>query len=409
VPSTWSRATDHAREIYTLLKRERVFKILGFTCAIILYGALALYVSDRYYETHGAHGVFDAIYWAVVTLTTVGYGDIVPTSFVARLSALMIILSGPAVLSLITASIASVFVEQKIKEGKGLEAIKDKGHIVICGWNENGTSVIDALLVQHRGGSPKIVLVNELDRDEVQSIQYAYESQGIRFVRGDFVKEAVLARANIRRARSAIVLADVSGGHILEKADERTIFATMAIKAMASKVRTCAELIYGENREHLIRANVDEIIVRGETSGSLLATAALSPGVTDSIRRLVNNQDENKLWRVPVTGRLAGRRYGDVARQLREKYGALLLGVVREEAQIKLDDILSDDSTFIDDFIRKKFEESGKDFFGDKRGHSILLNPDDTFELSLNDGLVVISRERPEEIGLMEKLVGTSG
>ncbi|MCF8062100.1 MAG: NAD-binding protein [Deltaproteobacteria bacterium] len=403
----WSRAKDHAREIYTVLKRERVFKILGFTFVIILYGALALYFADRYYDTQGARGLFDAIYWAVVTLTTVGYGDIVPTTKVAKFFALTIILSGPALLSLITASIASVFVEQKIKEGKGLEAIKDKGHIVICGWNENGTAVVEALKVQHRGGPPKIALVNELDRDEVQSIQYHYEGADIRFVRGDFVKEAVLARANIHRARSAIVMADVSGGHILEKADQRTIFATMAIKSMASKVRTCAELIHAENREHLIRAKVDEIIVRGESSGPLLATAAVSPGVTDSIRRLVNNQDENKLWRVRVTGRLAGRTYGEAARQLRNKYGALLLGVVREEEQIKLEDILSDDSTFIDDFIRRKFEESGKDYFGEKRGHTVILNPDDAFELTLNDGLVVISRERPEEVGIVEKLVGS--
>ena len=116
--STLKRAAHYVRDLYLLLKRERVLKIIGFTCAIILYGALALYVSDRYYETHGAKGIFDAIYWAIVTLSTVGYGDIVPSSKVAKFFALMIILSGPALLSLITASIASVFVERKIKEGK---------------------------------------------------------------------------------------------------------------------------------------------------------------------------------------------------------------------------------------------------------------------------------------------------
>ena len=393
--SAWRRVAGRARELYALFKRQRVFKILGLTCAIILYGALALYVSDRYYETRGSRGIFDAIYWAVVTLTTVGYGDIVPASKMAKFFALMIILSGPALLSLITASIASVFVERKIKEGKGLESIKDKGHIVLCGWNENGQSVIDAILIQTQGSPVKIVLVNELDRDEVQTIQYKHEKEGIRFVRGNFVKESVLARANIARARSAIVLADQSGGHSIENADERTIFGTMTIKSMASKVRTCAELIHAENREHLLRANVDEIVVRGESAGSLLATAAVSPGVPDSIRRLINNQDENKLWRMAVPNRLVGKPFSAAAQRLREKYGALLLGVIREEEKIQLSDILSDDSTFIDDFIRRKFEESGKDYFGGERGLTIILNPEDEFELTRNDGLVVIARERP--------------
>ena len=99
---------------------------------------------------------------------------------------------------------------------------------------------------------------------------------------------------------------------------------------MASKVRTCAELIHAENREHLIRANVDEIIVRGESAGSLLAKSATSPGITDSIRMLINNQDENKLWRIPVPSKFLGRDCAALANRLREKSGALLLAVIRE-------------------------------------------------------------------------------
>ena len=106
------------RQHYIVLKNERFFKIIGITCLIVLYGALAIFFADRYYHARGAGGIFDAIYWAVVTITTVGYGDIVPSSTVGKVFALMIVLSGPALLSLITASIASVFIERKIKEGK---------------------------------------------------------------------------------------------------------------------------------------------------------------------------------------------------------------------------------------------------------------------------------------------------
>ncbi|UCF57520.1 MAG: two pore domain potassium channel family protein [Deltaproteobacteria bacterium] len=106
------------RQLYIVLKNERFFKIIGITCLIVLYGALAIFFADRYYHARGAGGIFDAIYWAVVTITTVGYGDIVPSSTVGKVFALMIVLSGPALLSLITASIASIFIERKIKEGK---------------------------------------------------------------------------------------------------------------------------------------------------------------------------------------------------------------------------------------------------------------------------------------------------
>ena len=198
------------REIFTFLRHERLFRILGVFCLIIVYGALAIFFADRYYLTKGAGGIFDALYWAIVTITTVGYGDIVPASKVGKIFALLIILSGPALLSLITASIASILIEKKIREGKGLETIKESNHIIICGWNENGEKVIDGLLLQLKGHNTAIVLVNELDRDEVQSIQYKYKDCNLHFVRGNFSREDVLARANVKRARSAIVLADIS-------------------------------------------------------------------------------------------------------------------------------------------------------------------------------------------------------
>jgi voltage-gated potassium channel len=400
------RAFIQAKDFFLVLRKERILKLLGATCAIILLGATSIFIADRYYVTKGAAGILDAIYWAVVTIATVGYGDVVPSSPVAKLLALVIILSGPALLSLLTASMASMLVEKKIREGEGLETIKDRDHVIICGWNENGEKVVDGIQVQLKGTKPKIVLVNELEKEDIQSIQYQHKDCDIAFVRGNFVKEEVLARANLPRARAAIVLADLSGGRTMDKADERTIFGTMAIKSMAAKVRTCAELIHSENREHLVRANVDEIIVRGESAGALLATGAVSPGLADSVKSLVNNQDPNKLWRVPVPSRFADKTFGELLPYFRDKFQALLVGVVREKENIKLEDILSGDSTFIDDFIKKKFEESGKDFFGGKKDVSVLVNPPDDYLLSANDWVIAIAKERPVEAGFVERLVG---
>lgn len=398
----------YIRNVYILLRNEKFFSIFGLICLIVILGALAIFFTDKYYNTKGLVGLFDAVYWAVVTISTVGYGDIVPASKTGKIFALLIIVSGPIVLSLITASIASILVERKIKEGKGLETIREKDHFIICGWNENGEKVIDGILQQKKGSNPVIVIVNELDRDEVQTIQYKYEGENLRFVRGNFVKEDVLARANIKRSRSAIVLADISGGYNIENADERTIFGTMAIKSMASKVRTCAELIHSENREHLKRANVDEIVVRGESAGSLLAKASISPGLTDSLRLLINNQDENKLWRISVPPKFLGKSFQELSTHFHDRFNAILLAVIKEEEKVKLEDILSDDATFIDDFIKRKFEESGKDFFGAKEDVSVTINPPDSYTMSQNDWLVVISREKPTEAGFMERLVGGS-
>jgi hypothetical protein len=67
-----NRIFDQARQLYHLFKTERFFGILGFTSLVILYGALAIFFADRYYDSKGTGGIFDVIYWAVVTITTVG-------------------------------------------------------------------------------------------------------------------------------------------------------------------------------------------------------------------------------------------------------------------------------------------------------------------------------------------------
>ena len=85
----------------------------------------------------------------------------------------------------------------------------------------------------------------------MESLKFKYRDHDFKFLRGDFTREDVLARANILQARSAILLADTSGQHSLEKADERTILGTLAIKSLAPEVKTCAELLNPENRQHL--------------------------------------------------------------------------------------------------------------------------------------------------------------
>jgi voltage-gated potassium channel len=391
---------------YRSLKRRNVFTILGITTAIIAFGAIGLYTLDGYYTGKGTSGLLDTLWWALVTITTVGYGDVVPHSTLGRAVGLILMVSGVVLVSLFTATIASIFVERKIKEGEGLESLKEKDQIVICGWNKEGEKAIEGILIHDKNSIYPIVLVNELEKDEVESIQYKYRERGIHFVRGSFVKEDVLARANILRAKMAIILADTSHGHSLEKADERTIFGAMAIKSMAPKVRICAELINPENKEYLLRASVDEIVIRGESHGSLLASASMAPGFLSMIKALINNEDDNKLWGVEIPSKYVERPCGELGQYFKERWQGLLIALLRERKGIQLEDILSDDVTAIDEFIKRKFEESGKNFFGRTEKIDVIINPSDDLLVEPDDKAVVIARENLGEISFIDKFVG---
>lgn len=392
--------------LFKSLRRRNAFTILGISTAIILFGGIGLYVLDGHFRAQGTRGIADTFWWALVTITTVGYGDVVPHTLLGRIVGLVIMLSGVVLVSLFTATIASIFVERKIKEGEGLDLSKEKGHIVVCGWNHNGEKVIEGILIHDANRTYPIVLVNELGRDEVDTLQYKYKERNIHFLRGSFVKEDVLAKANIFKAKTAIILADTSNDHSLEKADERTIFGAITIKSMAPKVRVCAELINEENRAYLRRAKVDEIVIRGESHGSLLASASLAPGFLGMVKALIDNEDENKVWGVSIPSKYIGRTCIELSQYFKQRYEGLLIALLREKRGMQLDDILSGNVTAIDEFIRRKFEESGRNFFGAREAIDFLINPGDDVVIAEHDRAVVIARQNPVEISLIDKLVG---
>lgn len=389
-----SKSFQSLRAFFFVLRRENFFLILAITLVVLLGGATSLYLlENKVNKTVNSMG--DAIYWAVISMTTTGYGDITPSTPGGRVIAAIVVLSGLFLLSMVTATVASVFVEKKIREGKGLETIKFKDHIVLCGWNNNAEETVEGLIRTVPGKKLHLVLVNELFEEEVESLKFKFQEHEFRFLRGDFTREDVLARANIAQARSAILLADTSGQHSLEQADERTILATLAIKSMAPEVKTCAELLNPENKQHLRRANVDEIVVRGEHIGNLLAGAATSPGLPRVISSLLSPEEENNLWKVEVPSRFIGRPVAELSAYFKKEHQAILIALLSERKGLAMENILTDDYSAIDQFIKRKFEEAGKDYFSQKDRIIATLNPADDVLLTEDDSAVVLARKRP--------------
>ena len=382
------------KAVLFVLKREKFFYILGITFVVLLGGAISFYFLERG-TNKTVESIGSAIYWAFISMTTTGYGDVSPATAGGRVVAVIVVVSGLLLLSLVTATIASVFVEKKIREGKGLEPVKLEDHIVLCGWNSNAEDVIAELLRSLPEEKIRLVLVNELAEDKIEALKYKYRRHGFKFLRGDFAHEEVLERVNITKARSAIILADTSGQLSLEKTDEHTILGTLAVKSLAPEVKTCAELLNPENRQHLRRANVDEIVVRGEHVGNLLANATVSPGLPRVFSLLLSPEEENKMWKVEIPSSYVGKTAGELAAYFRDNGQALLLALLSERKSLALDKILTDDYSAIDQFIKRKFEEADKDFFGKKERVQVVLNPAHDVVIVEEDSAVVLARKRP--------------
>ncbi|MFH2011220.1 MAG: ion channel [Pseudomonadota bacterium] len=394
ISSFFSGVLGFFKKIFITIRREHLFKVIGITFLVLSLCSAGIYYFEHKAIYASIRTIGDAFWWAIVTITTVGYGDKVPHTLPGKFVGMILMFSGIGLLSIVTATIASFFVQEKIKEGRGLETIKDKDHIVICGWNSNAEKAIKVFALDEHTKKNAIVIVNELSMDKIDSLRSRYEKYNFKFIRGDFIHEDVLKRANIKNAKYAIVFADTSGDHSLQKADERTALGTLAIKTIAPNVRTCAELLSIENKQHLKRANVDEIIVRDEHVGELLASATVHTGLYKVISSLLSYDNGNKLEKFEIPNRFIGKRYGELGQFLREKHRSILIGILTEKQGLQLEDILSDDVSAIDMFIKKKFEEADKDYFPEKEELGVNINPEDDYIITKNDFAIVIGSKK---------------
>ena len=383
---------DFITSFLEALHRERVSYLLGAVTLVIILGGLGFSL----FETQGGHWhdrFSKGIWWALVTLTTVGYGDVVPKTLGGRLVGVGLMLGGVLTLSLLTATVASVFISRKFRRERGLEAIKTINHILILGWHYDGEFLLDQLLRRLPAPIP-VVLINKMPAEQSEALKERYANFDLQYVWGNPSREEILQKANVRLARKALVLAERQEGETAEQVDQRTLLTSLTLKSMNPKIRVLAELLRPENRPHLERAGVDEVLIRGQYDSSLLAGALSSPGLFHIFTTLLSVEGQN-LWPVPVPPGYYGLPLGELAAFLKERYQALTVAVYTEGQALALDDLLGDEPSGIDEFIRRKFTESGMTHLFGRTKVECQVNPPDSQILGPHQYLVVIAPERP--------------
>jgi len=221
----------------------------------------------------------DALWWLIVTIPTVGYGDVVPRTAVGRLLGAVVIVLGVAFYAIISGQIVSFLIDKKLKERRGLSVVRVKNHILILGVNSYLEKLLAVLPEFVEQKYLNVVLVNDMMEDEFLELKNKFPHLALKFVFGDYTKETVLRRANVENAWHAFILADNFHHRSLDDADERTIMATLSLKAISPDLPISAEAMKIEKTNALKRAGVDNVVFNGAFNPTLLSSGLVSPGM----------------------------------------------------------------------------------------------------------------------------------
>jgi len=361
--------------------------ILVFVILTILASFLVL-IFEQDSNPQEYQSFWDSIWWAFVTVFTVGYGDIKPVTFGGRMVAIVVMFAGITLLSLITATISSIFVAKRIREDQGLESIKYEHHIILCGWNRNAEAVVETILSFSEHHSLRLVLINDLPEEEINSILDRFRKHNVKFIRGDYTQHAPLERANIDEADAVVLLPNLSRLQPQE-ADDRTLLATLNIKSSHAKLKVIAFLMNRENEIHLKRAKADQIFISDQFINYFIASHVVEPGLTNVFADLLTPEGRNSIETAAIPQRFRGKTYSELSQHFKEQHKYLLLGLLSEVETIGISAFLSSDTSQLDAFIEKKLKQSGHTL-GEENKILVNLNPDDDYVIQENEKAIVL-------------------
>jgi len=337
----------------------------------------------------GSHDFLSAFWWAVVTLTTVGYGDIVPQTQLGRIFGLLVMISGIGMVSTLTGNLASLLVERKAKQRKGLLKVKISGHVIILGWNSYASTLIRTLAGVGALERSDVVMVNTLPADERENQAYQLGlSDKIHFVYGDPALESVISRATPESARVAYVLSDERLDP--KEADQQALYAVLTLRDMAPKLPIYSEVILERNREHLTRAGVNEIIIRGEVSSLILGMMGKTPVIWQFLQQMVGKGDGGRLDFRRLTAEEKTGTWGEFLADTAKDTGVLPLALCHEARDLSLEDML-DEGQALDRFILELFSASGRKTELGRQLPDVLVNPSPDQHLEGFDGILYLT------------------
>jgi voltage-gated potassium channel len=374
--------------IKRFFQRHPLLRVFAIILLVAIVGGAGVFLLEQQAGGAKIRNVGEALWWAIVTMTTVGYGDFTPLALPGRVLAVIIMFAGISLMAVLSGTVASQLVARRLRANQGLMAIKVKDHVIICGWHHKVESVLRALLTlaDNQEGF-QVVLINEEHEDRMQSLKNQYGYTSVKYIRGEFTRESTLRQAQIEFAKAVIVMPAESptGG----TSDEKTILASLTIKNLNPKVHLIAYVHDRHSLAHVKRAKVDDVVLADNFSSFIAASHILEPGIPQTVEELMESSSPHQFRRVSIPKEFVGRSFEELLLHNRKKHGWLTVGLFHEEEQASFSDFLSSDASQLDAFIERKLREAGHGM-GEGSRISVDVNPSQEHVIDEGVGAIVI-------------------
>ncbi len=349
-------------------KRFELTTLAIFLGFLTFIASTAIYMFENENNGGQINDLYDAAYWAIVTLSTVGYGDLAPVTPGGRFITMVLILTGLGVLAFFTSIIVSAFSEKMhdFQEERLKSTIEKYSQLVIiCGFGRVGQE-ISRLLAQKK----QDFIVIEQDENLIALAK----EKGYLALQGDASRNAILKQAGIHHNAQSIIC--TTGDDIIN------VYITLTSHYLNPKVNIIARVNRAENIKKLYQAGAHHIVEPFAIVGLLAAEYIGQPVAFEAIHGIIDNEKDVDITAISICS------------------GCFLEGMTLQELNIeqyklRLIGIVSDNPVHIK--RKNRYKLHNQHFY---------FNPEPNFTLYCGEILILLGRDM--SISHLQDLIETS-
>ena len=293
---------------------RRVWKFIALFVSVYFLSAILFY----FLQQNATLG--NSLYWAIVTLSTTGYGDVVPSTGLAKTMTSVLLFGQIFLGGYLVSVITSTVIDESQKEALGTLGTDLSDHIVVLGYAGVGHAAVRELLSQKQ----KVAVVAD-SPEQVANIRTLAGPDQLFVTYGAAAELDILRRANVPKAHAVIVCTPD---------DATNMIASLNVRTIAPSARIVVSVQRPELRDTLRHAGVTYVASPSEMGGRLCASAAFEPEVALALEDISAADVHSDLqeYVLPEGSPLANVTFEEADRTVRQVSGALLIGYARRNS-----------------------------------------------------------------------------
>ena len=293
--------------------KRRFYFVLVIIFFVVTMGSVGYYFLFNFKARF-----IDCIYMTVISLTSVGYGEVLDVSgnVQAQIFTMLLIISGMGAILYGISTLTAIIIEGELsgilrrnKMEKQIQKLTD--HYIVCGGGETGQHVLTELVKNKES----VVLIDQNEENIERCVQ---KIEDLLFIQGDATDDQVLLDAGIERAAGIIISLP---------SDKDNVFVTMTARMLNRKIRIISRLIHQNLEPKLRKAGADRVVTPNFIGGMRMASEMLRPTVVDFLDSMLrSSQGQLRIHQIVITSNSTAVGKSIMESGLKDKFGLLVLG-----------------------------------------------------------------------------------